>query len=121
MNRLLPALLLIPVCALPFGVAFAADAPEDSDETESVAVVTAPVLPDEDESNSHLSLAGLGSLYWAAVHPTQAWRVLLPIQPGTVGYADTRARCLVFTNALTGEAAACPLIRGIPDEAEVTD
>jgi hypothetical protein len=103
MNRFMPALLLIAVCSLSFGVAYAADAPPaDSDERQSVSVTA----PQEGKSNTHLSLAGLGSVFWAARHPAQAWRVLAPIQPDGVAYADIRAKC-AFTNATNGEAA-CP-------------
>ena len=52
----------------------------DSPETPTATVVITPA-PGE-ESRVHLSRAGVGSLYWAAHHPTEAWRVLLPIQPG---------------------------------------
>jgi hypothetical protein len=80
----------------------------DSDEAQAVTIVAAP-LPPEEKSNTHLSLAGIGSLYWAARHPAQAWRVLLPIQPhdGSDAYADARTKCAVFTNAPSG-IAACP-------------
>ena len=84
----------------------AADAPADSDDIRSVTIVTTPSRL-EAESNAHLSLAGLGSLYWAARNPAQGWKVLLPVEPGTVAYEDIRARCAIFTNAPRGRAA-CP-------------
>ena len=46
--------------------------------TATVAITPAPA----EQSHVHLSRAGVGSLYWAAHHPAEAWRVLLPIQPG---------------------------------------
>jgi hypothetical protein len=104
MNRFIAALLPTLVSSLSFGVANAADVPEASDDTQSVAIVTAPL---QSEPTTHLSLAGLGSLHWAVRQPTQAWRVLLPIQPGGVAYADIRARCAVSLDASRGEAA-CP-------------
>ena len=104
MSRFIAALLPTLVSSLSFGVANAADAPEASDDTQAVAVVTTPL---QSESTTHLSLAGLGSVYWAARQPAQAWRVLLPIQPEGVGYADIRTRCAVSTDASRGEAA-CP-------------
>jgi hypothetical protein len=104
MNRFIPALLPILVSSLSFSVAYAADAPEASDDTQSVAIVITP-SQSEEKPTTHLSLAGLGSLSWAARQPAQAWRVLLPIQPEGVGYADIRARCA--TDASRGEAA-CP-------------
>jgi hypothetical protein len=106
MNRLIPALLPILIYSLSFGVAYAADAPEASDDDQSVAIVTTP-SQSEEKSTTHVSLAGLGSLSWAARQPAQAWRVLLPIQPEGVGYADIRARCAVSLDASRGEAA-CP-------------
>jgi hypothetical protein len=79
-----------------------------SDETEAVAVVAVP-LGLEEKSRTHLSLAGIGSLYWAARHPAQAWRVLLPMQPddGSDASADITARCLYFAST-SGGVAACP-------------
>jgi hypothetical protein len=100
------ALLPTLISSLSFGVAYAADAPAASDDTQSVAIVTTP-LPSEEQPATHLSLAGLGSLYWAARQPAQAWRVLLPMQPDGAAYADIRARCTVSTDASRGEAA-CP-------------
>ena len=35
--------------------------------------------PDAESAGTELSEPGLGALYWAAQHPRQAWRVLLPI------------------------------------------
>jgi hypothetical protein len=65
----------------------------DTDDTQAVSVVSAPV-PQEHESKVHLSHAGLGSLYWAAHHPAQAWMLLTPVQPGdaTGAYEDFRDR-----------------------------
>jgi hypothetical protein len=62
----------------------------DSDDAVAVTIVAPQLLPEN--SDTHLSLVGLGSLYWAARHPTQAWRVLLPIQPddGSDASADIR-------------------------------
>ncbi len=98
-------LFLIPACSLSFGVAYAADEPAASDDTQPVAVVTAPVV--RERSNVRLSLAGVGSLFWAAHHPAQAWKVLLPLQPDGVAYGDIKATCAVYTNA-SGSKAACP-------------
>jgi hypothetical protein len=103
MKQSAPALLLIPVCGLSFGVAAAADAPAAPDDTHGVALVTAHLLPKE-ASDTRLPCAGLGSLYWVARHPAQAWRALLPIQEGSVAYADVRVRCALLTNAPSGQA-----------------
>ena len=49
------------------------------DEAEAITIAAAPLLP-EDRSDTRPSLGGIASLYWAVRHPTQAWRVLVPIQ-----------------------------------------
>jgi hypothetical protein len=38
------------------------------------------LLPEEN-SDTQVPPAGIGSLYWAARHPSQAWRVVLPVMP----------------------------------------
>lgn len=84
---------------------FAASA--DSDDEEPVTIVSAP-LRREEEPDTHPSVAGIASLYWAARHPTQAWRVLLPIQlDGDDASAEIRATCAVFAIAQSG-LVACP-------------
>jgi hypothetical protein len=77
----------------------------DSDETEAVSLVTSPMSAD-DKSSMHLSHAGIGSLYWAAHNPGEAWRVMLPVQPGDAGgaYAHISTRCAIITGAPTGRA-----------------
>ena len=52
---------------------------ELSDETVAVTIAGAPLLP-EQKADTHPSPGGIASLYWAARHPRQAWRVFLPIQ-----------------------------------------
>jgi len=91
MNKFILTPLLVGACSLTLGVARADDAPAAPRDTQSVVFVTAPSLPEKTRS-THLAAAGLGSLYWAARHPAQAWRVVLPVQPGTVAYAEIRAR-----------------------------
>ena len=85
-----------------------AAAPADSDEVPAVAVV-AGSLPAKERSNTYLSLAGIGSLYWAARHPAQGWKVLLPMEPGddSDAYADIRSKCDFIARA-PGGRAACP-------------
>ena len=80
----------------------------NSDDTQSVSVVTAPVPP-EDESHVHLSRIGIGSLSWAVHNPAQAWRVVFPVEPGDAdgAYADLTARCAVISDAPSG-TAVCP-------------
>jgi hypothetical protein len=71
----------------------------DSDEAEAVTIAAAPLLLEE-EPDTHLSVAGIASLYWAARHPTQAWRVFLPVQlDGYDAYAGISATCAVFARA----------------------
>jgi hypothetical protein len=80
-------------------------------EPEVVAVVAVTATPHETpRSGPHLSLPGLGSLFMAARHPGQAWRMVLPVQldDGSSLSADVRTACL---NAFTATAAvkpACP-------------
>jgi hypothetical protein len=42
------------------------------------ARVTSIRIEDTVDPQPFVSPTGLGSLYWAAQHPTQAWRILLP-------------------------------------------
>jgi hypothetical protein len=132
MNRIIVTLLLLAVCSLSSGVAYSAPAtrtldlrppdlpsmsvqlppkatfPADADETLDVAMVSAPPTPEE-SSNTHLSRSGIGSIYWAARHPAQAWRVLLPVVPGdgSAAFEDLRAECATFVRSPAGEAT-CP-------------
>jgi hypothetical protein len=50
----------------------------ESDEVNATTVVGTRLLLDQ-RADTQPSLAGIGSLYWAVRHPTQAWRVFLPI------------------------------------------
>jgi hypothetical protein len=74
--------------------------PEDWDEQRPVAVV-AGSSQSQDTSGTYVSPAGIGSLYWAARHPTQAWRVLLPVQPGDEfeAYESMSAKCALVPSA----------------------
>jgi len=51
--------------------------PED-DERETVLTVGPPMQPDAREELGEC-ISVLGALHWAAGHPTQAWRVILPV------------------------------------------
>jgi hypothetical protein len=51
----------------------------ESDEIAAVAIAAVP-LPPEESPEIQPPPAGIGSLYWAIRHPTQAWRIVLPIQ-----------------------------------------
>jgi hypothetical protein len=103
-NKLVPGVLLVSVHALSFAVAHAGEEPAASDDTQTADIVIA--VPEE-TPDTHLSRVGLGSLYWAAHHPAQAWRVLMPVQEGSAAYADLRARCAPISNAPSGQTA-CP-------------
>jgi hypothetical protein len=81
----------------------AATIPAESDELQAAAVVTAGVPLDE-TSNTDLSLVGIGSLYWAAHHPTEAWRVLTPIEAGDEFDAPTWTLELSAPSSLTPPA-----------------
>ncbi len=80
----------------------------DSDDTQDISIVAAPVLP-ERGPRFHVSRAGIGSLYWAARNPSQAWRVVVPIQPDDADgtYEDAREQCGLVTNVLAG-IPSCP-------------
>jgi hypothetical protein len=82
-----------------------ATAPADSDEAPAVAVVAAS----SEKSNTYLSLAGIGSLYWAARHPARAMESVLPMESGddSDAYADVRSKCDFIARAPSGRAA-CP-------------
>jgi hypothetical protein len=53
--------------------------PSNSDEAEAVMIAAAP-LRVEEEPDARPPPGGIASLYWAARHPTQAWRIFLPLQ-----------------------------------------
>jgi hypothetical protein len=78
----------------------------DSDELQTMSLVTAPAAAEE-KSSIHFSHAGIASLfYWAAHNPSQAWRVMVPVEPDDAGgaYAHISARCAVIADARTGIA-----------------
>jgi hypothetical protein len=78
----------------------------DSEETETVTIAAVPLLLEE--SDTHLTLAGIASLYWAARHPAQAWRVLLPVQLDEHNSsAQMRETCAASAVAQSGPVA-CP-------------
>jgi hypothetical protein len=86
--------------------------PANADEEQAVAIAVSslpaelPLLP-QMRPDTHVSHAGIGSLYWAARHSAHAWRVLLPIRPrdGSGASEDARARCAVFAQPPSGRAA----------------
>ena len=96
------------------------ESPARPDEMQPVVIVAAAAPPDE-RSNTQVPLAGIGSLYWAARHLGQAWRILLPIQSGdgTDVSAEIEARCALFATSAADQStlslrseAACRDARG---------
>lgn len=73
---------------------------------ESV-IVTPP-----QEGNSYVTVApaGVGSVYWALTHPTEAWRILLPAQPGDE-FNTEREIALAYNDPLSD----CPGFPGTPN------
>ncbi len=59
-----------------------------------VTIISAPGLP-SDDSQPEVSARGLGAVIWAARHPMEAWRVLLPVPPhdGAGSTDEWRAEC----------------------------
>ena len=49
--------------------------------TADISATIAAQAAREPAAHIRLSRDGLGSLYWASQHPTQAWRILLPVTP----------------------------------------
>lgn len=80
----------------------------DPQETQSISV-TGSREPADIRSSVRMSRAGLGSLYWAVQHPTQAWRIVLPIRPDSSArlYADAVQACNFKVDAI-GTSTACP-------------
>lgn len=52
----------------------------EPEETSTVSVAANREPPET--ARVSVSPYGFGALYWAARNPTQAWRILLPVQPG---------------------------------------
>jgi hypothetical protein len=73
---------------------------------DSVPMESIIVTPGEQaQSNLQVAPAGLGSLWWAALHPTQAWRIFLPVREGdefnidreiALAYDDPNSDCPGF-------------------------
>jgi hypothetical protein len=90
------------------------DPPEDSalwpakhqEERQEASFTAEAVLP-EPRSESRVSRAGIGSLFWAVRNPVQGWRVILPIQPdrGSDPPSEVKTWCRAFASAPTGRAA----------------
>jgi hypothetical protein len=77
----------------------------DSDKGLHVVIAGSPQSPEERSSLAH---TGIGSIYWAARNPAEAWRALLPIVPdgGSAESQDIKAECASVTPP--GGQMACP-------------
>jgi hypothetical protein len=82
--------------------------PEHEEHLDTVAIVSKLDAP-ENDSSVRISREGLGSVLWAAGHPTQAWQILLPVWTGdpTGAYEDASAECLTMQES-PDDPAACP-------------
>ena len=80
----------------------------DSQEFEDISVIDASA-PAEDTSDLHVSRTGIGSVYWAARHPAEAWRVVVPVTPDSESSLseDIRVKCATFESGASGRSA-CP-------------
>jgi len=67
------------------------------------AVIVTP--PEEHRFDTALAPAGIGSLFWAVFHPSQSWRVLMPVQASddfdtdreiAMAYMDPQSDCPGF-------------------------
>lgn len=81
---------------------------EREGELDSV-VVTSKLTPPEIEPALYLERAGLGSLYWAALHPGRALQILLPVRANdpTGARADLSAACRT-TDDFDDHPPECP-------------
>ncbi len=51
---------------------------DDATDMPATPVVVTPAL--KDKWNTHFSTLGIGSIFWAAFHPTQAYTIVMPLQ-----------------------------------------
>lgn len=63
-----------------------------------------------DRSYVTLAPAGVGSVYWALRNPTEAWRILMPAQPGDE-FNTEREIALAYNDPLSD----CPGFPGTPN------
>jgi len=80
----------------------------DREYTPLESVVVTP----SQEGNSYVTVApaGAGSVYWALRHPTQAWRIVMPTQPGDE-FNTEREIALAYNDPLSD----CPGFPGTPN------
>jgi hypothetical protein len=81
-----------PVLCTSTQLPMEATRPADAEQTPHFAIVGKPAWPEESSSLAH---TGIGAIYWAASHPAQAWRVVLPVvaDDGSAASADVKAEC----------------------------
>jgi hypothetical protein len=53
----------------------------EAEETNTVSVAADRNEPPKERPRVSVSPYGFGAMYWAALHPTQAWRIVLPVEP----------------------------------------
>lgn len=87
----------------------------ESEEVPSISV-TGSRESENIHPDVHASRTGFGSLYWAAQHPTEAWRIVLPVSPHHFErvYADAVQACTVLPQGIDvspngiDTSSACP-------------
>ena len=79
-------------------------------EPQEVLQEAVVVRPSSDTPRTRIGPVGIGSLWWAALHPDQAWRVLLPVQAGDEFDMDTNLK-LAYSDTLS----ECPGFVGTPN------
>lgn len=51
----------------------------EPEETDTVSVAAERSEPSKDSPRVSLSPYGFGAMYWAALHPSQSWRIVMPV------------------------------------------
>jgi hypothetical protein len=64
----------------------------DTDNTQAVSI-TGHSTPEEVSPSFQVSRAGLGSLFWAALHPSEALTVVSAVEPDSASYSDYTRAC----------------------------
>jgi hypothetical protein len=70
------------------------------------------IVTPKESGNAYVTVApaGAGSVYWALRHPTEAWRILMPAQPGDE-FNTEREIALAYNDPLSD----CPGFPGTPN------
>jgi hypothetical protein len=83
-----PLLSIAALLVLGSTAAHAEPQAEPQPEVNTVSVAADRESSKDNSPRVGVSPYGFGALYWAALHPTQSWRIVLPVQPVTA--ATTR-------------------------------